>query len=388
MPYLIKPSLKDYSWGDIKYIQELIGALDMTGKPLAEAWFGAHPQSPSLIITEEGEIPMDKLLETYPESMLGKNQGNNLPFLFKILAAAQPLSLQVHPDRQTAQYGFQKEEEARIPITDPNRIFKDPNPKPELICALTPFIAMCGFRPYEEIIRNFQILGIDNLWPALSSFQTKPCSKNLQELFNHILTSEPSQLETTLSAMENCKNNISPKFRFTCQICKHLNEFYPQDSGVLSPLLLNTFTLQPGQAIFLEPGILHSYIQGAGIEIMANSDNVIRGGLTPKHIDRDILFAITRFETYLPKLLHPHLKLNELVPYPNPAEEFHLYRLILEGNYILTNQYKPMLVFCFRGSLNTESGLSLQRGKAMFIPSEEKMLQISGSADLFIASTY
>ncbi|HPV64865.1 MAG TPA: mannose-6-phosphate isomerase, class I, partial [Candidatus Cloacimonas sp.] len=168
MPYLIKPSLKNYSWGDIKYIQELIGALDMTGKPLAEAWFGAHPQSPSLIITEEGEIPMDKLLETYPESMLGKNQGNNLPFLFKILAAAQPLSLQVHPDRQTAQYGFQKEEEARIPITDPNRIFKDPNPKPELICALTPFIAMCGFRPYEEIIRNFQILGIDNLWQALS----------------------------------------------------------------------------------------------------------------------------------------------------------------------------------------------------------------------------
>jgi mannose-6-phosphate isomerase len=120
-----------------------------------------------------------------------KNQGNNLPFLFKILAAAQPLSLQVHPDRQTAQYGFPKEEEARIPITDPNRIFKDPNPKPELICALTPFIAMCGFRPYEEIIRNFQILGIDNLWQALSSFQKKPCSKNLQELFNHILASEP-----------------------------------------------------------------------------------------------------------------------------------------------------------------------------------------------------
>ncbi len=170
MPYLIKPSLQNYSWGDTKYLQELIGEQQEIGKPLAEIWFGAHPKAPSLVITEKGEIPMDKLLQDMPENMLGTEQNIALPFLLKILAAAEPLSLQVHPDKQTAQNGFRKEEQEGIPLNDPKRSFKDPNHKPELICALTPFIAMCGFRPFDEIIRNFHILGIIEIWQKFSAF--------------------------------------------------------------------------------------------------------------------------------------------------------------------------------------------------------------------------
>lgn len=386
MPYLIKPSLKTYSWGDIKYIQDLISEPGIIGKPLAEAWFGAHPQSPSLAITDQGEIPLDILLRNNKETMLGNFTSDNLPFLFKVLAAAEPLSLQTHPDKKTAENGFRKEENAGIPLSDPQRIFKDPHPKPELICALTPFIAMCGFRPYQEIIRNFTVLKLNAVWQSYSSFEKKTSQKNLKLLFSQIMDSNSAQLTQVFAAMEECKESISPKLKFTCQICKHLNEFYPNDSGVISPLLLNTFTLQPGQAIYLETGILHSYIQGAGIEIMTNSDNVIRGGLTPKHIDRDILFSITRFEPYLPRVLHPHLKMNELIFYPNPTEDFRLARLLLDGNYILDSQYKPLLVFCFRGSLNTESGFTLNKGQAMFVPYGEKTIRMSGTADLYIAT--
>ncbi len=386
MPYLIKPSLQNYSWGDTKYLQELIGEQQEIGKPLAEIWFGAHPKAPSLAITEKGEIPMDKLLQDMPENMLGTEQNIALPFLLKILAAAEPLSLQVHPDKQTAQNGFRKEEQEGIPLNDPKRSFKDPNHKPELICALTPFIAMCGFRPFDEIIRNFHILGIIEIWQKFSAFNKNPSKNTLRDLFSQILESESSQLEEVMHCLEIIQPKLSPKLKFTCQICKHLNEFYPLDSGIVSPLLLNTFTLQPGQAIFLDAGILHSYIQGAGIEIMANSDNVIRGGLTPKFINREILFAITRFETYLPQLIHPHLKINELVSYPTPAEEFYLSRLILEGTYILDNLHKPLLVFCFKGSFTTDDGFSLERGKAMFISFAERPVTLSGSADLFIAS--
>ncbi|HNS83811.1 MAG: mannose-6-phosphate isomerase, class I [Candidatus Cloacimonas sp.] len=386
MPYLIKPSLQNYSWGDTKYLQELIGEQQEIGKPLAEIWFGAHPKAPSLVITEKGEIPMNKLLQDMPENMLGTKQNITLPFLLKILAAAEPLSLQVHPDKQTAQNGFRQEEQEGIPLTDLKRSFKDPNHKPELICALTPFIAMCGFRPFEEIIRNFLILGIAEIWQKFSAFNKNPSKNTLKDLFSQILESDSSQLQEFMHILESKQPELSPKLKFTCQICKHLNEFYPFDSGIVSPLLLNTFTLQPGQAIFLDAGILHSYIQGAGIEIMANSDNVIRGGLTPKFINREILFAITRFETYLPQLIHPHLKINELVSYPTPAEEFYLSRLILEGTYILDNLHKPLLVFCFKGSFTTEDGFLLERGKAMFISFVERPVTLSGSADLFIAS--
>jgi len=387
MPYLLKPALQNYSWGDTKYIQELIGAQQETGKPLAEIWFGTHPKAPSTVITEKGEMPMDKFVQNNQEYLPKNMQENSLPFLLKILAAAEPLSLQVHPDKETALSGFYKEELANLPLNDPKRCFKDPNHKPELLCALTPFIAMCGFRPYEEIIRNFQILGITKLWQNFSSFANLPSKKTLRDLFSQILNSERNQLQDFLHCLESIQPELSPKLKFTCQICKHLNEFYPYDSGIVSPLLLNTFTLQPGQAVYIDAGILHSYIQGAGIEIMANSDNVIRGGLTPKYIDREILFALTRFETYLPQLIHPHLKANEPVSYTTPAEEFILKRLLLDGTLTLDNEHKPMLVLCVKGSLTTESGLSLARGQAMFIPVNERPSQISGSAEIFIATT-
>jgi len=330
---------------------------------------------------------MDKFVQNNQEYLPNNMQESSLPFLLKILAAAEPLSLQVHPDKQTALNGFQREELANLPLNDPKRCFKDPNHKPELFCALTPFIAMCGFRPYEEIIRNFQVLGITKLWQKFSSFSNSPSKKSLRDLFSQILNSEGNQLQDFLHCLESIQPELSPKLKFTCQICKHLNEFYPFDSGIVSPLLLNTFTLQPGQAVFIDAGILHSYIQGAGIEIMANSDNVIRGGLTPKYIDREILFAITRFETYLPQLIHPHLKTNEPVAYTTPAEEFILKRLLLEGTLTLDNEHKPMLVLCVKGSLTTESGLSLARGQAMFIPFNERPSQISGSAEIFLVST-
>jgi len=387
MPFSLKPAFQAYAWGDRSFIQRLCGLSNEIGKPLAEMWLGAHPQAPSLIETTAGEMPLDVFLAQQPEQHLGKAYGiygGKLPFLLKVLAAEKPLSIQVHPDKLTAKQGFATENEAGIALSATNRSFKDDNHKPELILALTPFTLMRGFRQYDQIINLFQHFAVDDLWSEFRTFSQAASPQTLSSLFRQILDSPPLQLELFIARISAFEGKGNTEVEFLKNTILQLNSHFPLDSGIVSPLLLNTLVLSPGQAVYLDAGILHAYIQGAGIELMANSDNVIRAGLTPKHIDRELLFRVTDFNPSPPQILDQAADSVSL--HPAPAKEFELLHLDLAGTEILALQGRPAILLCLSGKLKINHSMDLARGEAAFISASEPALSLIGKAELVIAT--
>jgi len=267
MPYILKTTFQNYAWGDKLFIQNLFGLTELIGKPVAEMWLGAHPNSPSTISVKGKQLNLNSFLEANPQHLSGSvadQKQTQLPFLLKILAAGQPLSIQVHPDKATAEAGFAAENAEGIELHNPLRSFKDPNPKPELICALTEFTAMCGFRPYQQISALFTSLDVQDIWPGFAVFDSLPNPDTLKELYKQILDSNNFVLQHFIDMISKCNFNSDCLPASVAETCKNLNQFYPLDPGIVSPLLLNTFTLLPGQAVYLETGTIHAYIKGAG----------------------------------------------------------------------------------------------------------------------------
>lgn len=389
MPHLLKPRFQDYVWGDIHYIQQFCGLSSELGKPLAEMWLGAHPKAPSLIATENGELSFDQYLATNPQLHLGKSEAvynGKLPFLMKVLVAAKPLSIQVHPDKPTAEQGFALENQAGIALDDPKRNFRDDNHKPELILALTPFWMMRGFRDYAELLGIFTSLKLTKLWTAFADFAAEPCAQNLQQLFSQILSSSMAQLQEFIARISAAKDNRIPELNFICQTVEHLNHFFPWDSGIASPLLLNTFVLKPGEAVCLDAGIPHAYIQGAGVELMANSDNVIRAGLTAKHIDRDLLLRVADFSPSLPEIQSLREDSGNTT-FSTPFQEFQLEYRKVDGFASLTYAGRPAIVLCIKGQTSVNENMILNRGQAMFVSAADAELTLQGDAELVIATT-
>ncbi len=390
MAYMLKPTFQTYAWGDRHYLQQLCNLEEKLGQPMAEMWLGAHPQSPSLLISDDGAIALNRFLDTDPQFYLGSAATlyhQQLPFLLKVLAAEQPLSIQVHPDKFTAENGFLAENMQGIEMGNSFRTFKDDNHKPELLCALTDFTAMCGFRPFKQIVSLFSAFSLQLIWPLFAVFADKPDPDTLQELFRQILDSDLTDLQQFLACLNRADCSDDADLEFVKTICLQLNRHHSFDSGIVSPLLLNTFTLKPGQAIFLEAGMIHAYIKGAGVEIMANSDNVIRGGLTPKHIDKAKLFAITSFQPHFPQIIQPEPAVNELVLYSTPAEEFALAHLTLKGDYLYQPQNRPAILLCLAGQGIANEELEFSQGTAIFVPACESQLILRGSASLYLATS-
>jgi len=315
--------IQDYPWGSKTSMTELFGFENPENKPMAEQWMGAHPKASSTIFSNGKQTPLRQIVEQNEVACLGEDtfkKFGELPFLFKVLAAEKALSIQVHPTKSEAEQGYAKENQLGIELNAFDRNYKDANHKPELVYALTPYIAMNGFREFEEISTLVQAVNIPALESEFNDYMSKPDSKGLKVLFERLLTlPEEQHIKAIEELLEWARGSRLPISDFILD----LNEVYPGDIGLLSPLLLNVVQLEPGEAMFLNAGTPHAYVNGTALEIMANSDNVLRAGLTPKYIDVPELINSCIFSP-LPVnsiLTAPEVRGSEL-HFPVPVEDF------------------------------------------------------------------
>ncbi|MDF2152840.1 mannose-6-phosphate isomerase, class I [Vibrio sp. CAU 1672] len=293
--YPMRNVIQDYAWGSPTSIGQLFGTENPQGKPQAEIWMGAHQNGCSTIEVEGQPTLLSEFIAANKETVIGAETAERfgeLPYLFKVLAAEKALSIQVHPSKAQAEVGYAKEEQMGIDQTAGCRNYKDPNHKPELVYALTPYQAMNGFREYADIVSFFRSLKIAELVSLVDELAVNQNETGLKTFFTAMLSLEGEVKERSLAGLLTYANANQEEELFA--LILHLAEQYPGDIGLFAPLILNTVTLQPGEAMFLDACTPHAYIKGTGLEIMANSDNVLRAGLTPKYMDVPELVSCTR----------------------------------------------------------------------------------------------
>ena len=263
---------RDYDWGSSDDIPRFMGET-ADGRPVAEVWMGTHPGGPSTVDTDDGPVSLAEV-------------AGELPFMLKVLAASRPLSIQVHPNAQQAAAGFAGEEAAGIPIDAPNRVYRDPNHKPEMVYALTTFDTLVGFRPTAEILRVLASIDSPLARSLSSSLETHPGFESIVSVVETLLEDKPDVAEIdriVASCREHVEQGVDVKRAHATAV--EVAEHHPGDVGVVIALMLNRLTLQPGEAAFLSPGIIHAHLSGMCLEVMVSSDNVLRAGLTSKHLD-------------------------------------------------------------------------------------------------------
>ena len=397
--YKLHNTVKYHDWGSTEWIPALLGQKNLSRIPWAELWMGVNPSGPSLAVLPGGaKKPLSELINQARENFLGKEiaqQYDTLPFLFKLLAAEKPLSIQAHPNHDQAKEGFDRENRKGIPLDAPDRNYRDDNHKPEIICALSPFAALCGFRKEREICTLIEIL-------------SRFCEGNLKTSFNRLLSAlkDESPLETFLARLYDLENETLkeagayiktglallekdfPEYKDEWELCMYLSSIYPGDPGIFAPLFLNIIELLPGEAIYVPAGVLHAYIRGLGIELMADSDNVLRGGLTTKYVDVNELFRILEFSEYKPDIMKVPDPDPFYYSYPAPAGEFCLSVLHGKKDTAPYSEKGPSILLITEGSATvTESGkeLILQTGESVFIPTG-KNLAFSGTFTAYTAT--
>ncbi|TFV87852.1 mannose-6-phosphate isomerase, class I [Blastococcus sp. CT_GayMR16] len=383
-------TVRHYPWGSRTVIPELLGKASPADRPYAELWMGAHPDAPSVLSTG---TPLDKAIQEQPEALLGPavhaRFGTRLPFLMKVLAAEQPLSLQAHPTNEQAEAGFAAEEAAGVPRDDSTRTFKDPFHKPELLLALTTFEALCGFRPVEESLHCLAKLQVPELKPTIAAL----ARGGLRAAIPQLIALSPEHRSVLVSAVAEAAGRFvaahDPEFINTYRWAASLATTYPGDPGVVISLLCNHLKLAPGEAVFLPAGNLHAYLSGAGVEVMAASDNVLRGGLTTKHVDLAALIEVLDFTDGRVPVIHPVLGPGGL-RYPVPVDDFDLTRIQLDtGSGSLTTG-GPQVVLCTEGTAvlaSSEGELTLEKGGSAFVPAATPVTA-RGPAVLYRATTH
>ncbi|HZB19231.1 MAG TPA: mannose-6-phosphate isomerase, class I [Blastococcus sp.] len=385
----LQTSVRHYPWGSRTVIPELLGEPHPADRPYAELWVGAHPDEPSVL--SDG-TPLDKAIERQPEEMLGAEVrarfGDRLPFLMKVLAAERPLSLQAHPTNEQARAGFTAEEAAGVPRDDPKRTFKDPFHKPELILALTEFEALCGFRPVEESLHCLAKLQVPELKPTIAAL----ARGGLRAAIPQLLALTPELRGELVTAVAGAAARFvaahDPEFINTYRWAASLAQTYPGDPGVVISLLCNHLKLAPGQAVFLPAGNLHAYLSGAGVEVMASSDNVLRGGLTGKYVDLAALIEVLDFTDGKVPVIHPVLGPGGL-RYPVPIEDFDLTRVQLDAQSGALTTRGPQVLLCTEGRAeltSSEGTMTLAKGCAAFAAAGTEV-SASGPAVLYRATT-
>ncbi|MER6461396.1 mannose-6-phosphate isomerase, class I [Streptomyces sp. NPDC001228] len=374
-------TVRPYAWGSPTAIPKLLG-VEPSGEPQAEMWMGAHPGAPS----RTGRGTLVEVIDADPKAELGEAAvarfGPRLPFLLKILAAGAPLSLQVHPDLEQAREGYEDEERRGIPVDAPDRNYKDANHKPELICALTEFDGLCGFRTPERAAELLEALGVDSLKPYADLLRAHPEEAALREVLTAVLTADREEMAHTVAEAAAACARLGGDHAPYAGLAHH----YPGDPGVIAAMLLNHVRLQPGEALFLGAGIPHAYVAGLGVEIMANSDNVLRCGLTPKHVDVPELLRVVRFEAGDPGVLRPEAAPDGEEVYETPIDEFRLSRYVLpEGTtaHDLTLP-TPQILLCTAGAVRAGEE-DLTPGQSVFVPAGEKT-EVSGAGTVFRAT--
>ncbi|MGL5452691.1 MAG: mannose-6-phosphate isomerase, class I [Aeromonas sp.] len=367
---LMQNPIQHYDWGSYDALSTLFGAPNESGKPQAELWMGAHPNGCSYVTLAGNEQKLSTLIDSAPAAALGEAtvaRFGNLPFLFKVLCAEKALSIQVHPSKTQAEMGFAREQAAGIDLKASNRNYKDPNHKPELVFALTPYQAMNGFRAIPAILALFERLALPTLHELTAMLRQSPDEAGLQHFFQQLLVLDGPRKEDTLAgllAYASCHQDEE-----TFALITHLARQYPGDVGLFSPLLLNVVTLAPGQAMFLDAQTPHAYVRGTGLEIMANSDNVLRAGLTPKYIDVAELLACTRCVAKPDDqiLLSPRMD-GAVQHFEVPVPDF-TFSVYPAGEHSLTTT-SAEIIFAIDGPLQLTQGeqsLRLEKGQSAFV---------------------
>lgn len=378
-------SVQHYAWGSHNALTALYGYPNPDNQPMAELWMGAHPKSSSSVLDNDGnERSLRDIIDGNRVALLGEavaERFGELPFLFKVLCAAQPLSIQVHPSKHAAVEGFAKENRADIPLDASCRNYKDDNHKPELVYALTPFLAMNGFREFSEITELLQ--SVSGAHHSINRFLQQPEESQLSQLFASLLALEGEQKTRALAVLKSALNHQRGE---PWDTLRTISKFYPNDSGLFSPLLLNVVKLAPGEAMFLFAETPHAYLEGIALEVMANSDNVLRAGLTQKYIDIPELIANVEFITKPASqlLMQPEQQGNS-VEFPIPVDDFAFSIHTLQAQATPLRQNSAAIVFCIEGEAilsSQQQQLVLQPGESAFIAANESSASVSGNGRL------
>ncbi len=416
--YRLSNPLHDYAWGSSEAIFTHF-SWPPTGRPAAELWLGAHSASPSLAQANDvlpdawpdalalpetlpshmSGVPLGELIKSDPHFMLGENTesefGPRLPYLLKVLAADQPLSLQVHPKPHIARAGFARENLLGVPLTSPDRTYKDDQHKPEMILALTPFEGLCGFRRPQRIINLLDDVAGQTVQRMRELLLAQPNYRGVEQAFSHALalrgTDCVRELAETRESIQKIVDErvalgerVSRGYRTALELFAR----YPEDPGALVSLMLNRFSLEPGQAVFLQSGQVHAYLHGLGVEIMASSDNVLRAGLTPKKVDIPELLVCTDFAPAPP--MRPALRAGTggLTEYRPGIAEFSLMYGAVEQSALVPHA-GPRIVMCLSGSLEVTSPLGplgkLTAGQSAFVPHAMGHIGLHGSGNVVVA---
>jgi len=392
--HLLRGAVRTYAWGSRTAIAEFTGRPSPTDHPEAELWFGAHPGDPAYLQTADGEVSLLDTLREDPEGQLGvavcNRYGDRLPFLLKVLAADEPLSLQAHPSAEQAREGFEREERAGIPVAGPTRNYRDPNHKPEILIAISDFHALAGFQPAARSVELMRELAVGDLDPYINLLAGQADADGLRALFTTWITAlqpdldvlVPAVIEGAIQYLKSGRKTFAAEAKTVLE----LGERYPGDAGVLASLLLNRLTLRPGEAIYLPAGNLHAYLHGVGIEVMANSDNVLRGGLTPKHVDVPELLRVLDFTPATDEVLRPRVVQDGMeATYLTPAAEFAVSVLAIDGEHLghevdaPARQDGPQILLCAEGSVLVHSktaSVTLERGAAAWVPADDGPIRL------------
>lgn len=375
-----------YDWGSPSALPALLG-LTADGEPWAEHWFGAHPSGPALL--PDGQ-PLDQVVAADPVAALGLaadgsvagEPESTLPFLVKFLAAEAPLSLQAHPSTAQARAGFDAENARGLPIDAAERIFRDRRHKPELICALSDFEALCGFRDPAATREWLAHLAVAELEPIDRRLAADPSPEGIRSALALVLGLAPAAGEVMVDKLvEACERSTSPNWSAEQSMIQRLADRYPGDPGLLVALLLNVVRLAPGQALFLDAGNLHAYLSGVGLEVMANSDNVIRGGLTTKHVDHAALLSVVDPRPMAPVVQDPTV-VDGAARFDVPVGDFALTRFELGSGRARADLSGPAIGVCTDGEV-TVGSLPMTRGQAVWVAAADGSVPVSGTGTLY-----
>jgi mannose-6-phosphate isomerase len=389
--------VKPYAWGSPTVLPNLLGH-QPTGEPQAELWLGAHPGGSSTVRLERGEVAIRDALAAEPEALLGVASvaafGPRLPFLLKVLAVEAPLSLQAHPTREQAAEGFAAEEAAGVPIDAANRLYKDREHKPELICAVTPFEALVGFRPVAQTVALLDALAVT----ALGGVRDRLAARGeaaLRPVVADLLATATDARSGLVEAVREAAVRLAAEpagaaYALELDVAQRLAKAYPADPGVIIALLLNATRLQPGEALFLPAGMLHAYLSGVVVEPQASSDNTLRGGLSEKHVDPAELLRVLDASERPPHRVDPVEVAPGVSAYVPPVPEFRLARLDRAGAAVDLDGTGPAVLLVHDGELTVRSGgeeARVGRGRSVFVPAGRGPLTVSGDGGAYWAST-
>ena len=374
--YRIEGKVQNYDWGGKSFIPNLISINQKTNVTYAEYWLGAHAKAPSMIKTNQENISLDVFLNQNLAENLGLkvlNDFGKLPYLFKVLDVHKMLSIQVHPTIEAAKIGYDLENKKGIPLTGNNRNYKDKNHKPEIMVALSDFWLLHGFLEREKLIKNlkdteelnfllkvFLEKGYFGLYKKVMEFTQEEVNTILKPLLDRI----------SVKFLKNELEKSSPEY-WAAKSVMH-KDFQNLDKGIFSIYFFNILNLSVGEAIFQDAGVPHAYLEGKNMELMANSDNVLRGGLTSKHIDVEELFKNTKFEETIPVILSGvEDKTNSEIVYKTKAKDFELSKIELlatSTHTSISNSVEILIVM--KGSaivMQSEESLYLEKGQSILI---------------------